>query len=278
MPKFESAWRFNSPGPASSELVGAIDVLVQRVIAQGHGQAAIEHFKVYFAKAGGSTSSYSSNASWASTDLDRYMQTASENEPLFIEAFYDACDALSNDDIDLPPLDLINRTLFDNNSNYEIRPPKLVLRIGHGPIAVDAAIPSIGEQSRQLIEQSFSDSEKLLAEGRPRQAVQEILWLLETVATAFQGMETETGTVEGKYFNKIVIDLKKHHRGTNLDQVLSWITSMHGFLSSPTGCGVRHATDIRSGLKIEDNDARLWCNLIRSYINYLLQEHEKRSK
>src|SRR5271169_206431 len=72
------------------------------------------------------------------------------------------------------------------------------------------------------------------AAGRHRQAVQEILWLLETVSTAFQGLDTGVATAQGKYFNKIAEDLRKHHKGTTLDQVLTWVTTLHGYLSSPT--------------------------------------------
>jgi hypothetical protein len=39
------------------------------------------------------------------------------------------------------------------------------------------------------------------------------------VSTAFQGLETEAGTVQGKYFNKVVANLQKHNRGTTLDQI-----------------------------------------------------------
>src|SRR5271166_367595 len=72
------------------------------------------------------------------------------------------------------------------------------------------------------------------AAGRHRQAVQEILWLLETVSTAFRGLDTGVATVQGKYFNKIAEDLRKHHKGTTLDQVLTWVPTLHGYLSSPT--------------------------------------------
>jgi len=63
-------------------------------------------------------------------------------------------------------------------------------------------------------------SEQLLSEGRDRQAVQEILWLLETVSTAFQGLDTGTGTIQGRYFNTIADDLRKQHKGKTLEQVL----------------------------------------------------------
>ena len=138
--------------------------------------------------------------------------------------------------------------------------------------------PSLDEQALEIIQQSLENSEQLLSEGRDRQAVQEILWLLETVSTAFQGLDTGAGTVQGKYFNKIAEDLRKHHKGKILEQVLAWVTTLHGYLSSPTGGGIRHGTHLKAGIIIQPNEARLFCNLIRSYISYLMAEHARLTK
>jgi hypothetical protein len=53
--------------------------------------------------------------------------------------------------------------------------------------------------------------------------------------------------------------------------------TLHGYLSSPTGGGVRHGVDLRDGLALHINEARLYCNLIRSYITFLIGEHERLS-
>ena len=104
--------------------------------------------------------------------------------------------------------------------------------------------PSVSEEANRLIQRSLEQSEQALIEGRHKQAVQEVLWLLETVSTAFKGTGTTSGTVEGKYFVKIVKDLQRLHRGNTLEQVLKWIVQLHGYLSSPTGGGIRHGTDL----------------------------------
>ena len=83
--------------------------------------------------------------------------------------------------------------------------------------------------------------------------------------------------MQGKYFNKIAANLRSHHKGQTLDQVLTWVTTLHGYLSSPTGGGVRHGADLKAGVALRPNEARLFCNLIRSYITYLLTEHERLS-
>lgn len=105
-------------------------------------------------------------------------------------------------------------------------------------MTVDADIPTLAEQSIELIQASLHRASDLLQQGHWREAVQESLWLLETVATAFRGVATATGTVEGRYFNKIVKELRDAHRGGGTDRVLDWATSLHGYLSSPTGGGV----------------------------------------
>lgn len=75
-----------------------------------------------------------------------------------------------------------------------------------------------------------------MSQGHGRQAVQELPWLLETVTTAFQGLETESGTVQGKFFNKIVEDLRRRKQGTTLDQILDWVGPL-----SILALGGRHA-------------------------------------
>ena len=100
---------------------------------------------------------------------------------------------------------------------------------------------------------------------------------METISTAFQGLDIGSATVQGKYFNKIADDLRKHHRGKALEQVLNWVTTLHGYLSSPTGGGIRHGIDLKAGVATQQHEARLFCNLIRSYISFLIAEHERLS-
>lgn len=280
MLKFSGAWRFDTPGPIADGVSPDFSRLIGKVAAQGSRQAILEHFKDFFAGAAGSTCSWSSSASWAESDLDSYMSDAAANAPLFIEAFYDACEALrrSHPDYAVPDVSLINRVLASRDAGYQIQPPDLVSQNPQEAIEVPQEPPSLDQQAQEIIQQSLKQSEQLLSEGRDRQAVQEILWLLETVSTAFQGLDVGSGTVQGKYFNKIADDLRKHHKGKILDQVLVWVTTLHGYLSSPTGGGILHGTDLKTGIVIQPNEARLFCNLIRSYISYLMAEHARLSK
>jgi hypothetical protein len=278
MLKFNGAWRFDSPGAVPGGVVREFAALLGKIAAQGNQKGVLEHFKRYFAGAAGTTASYSSNTSWAEADLDDYMNQAAHNAPLFIEAFYDACEALKARDFAVPDVARMNRVLFDCKAGYEIRPPDLISGQAQVPIIVPERPPSLDEQAQDIIQKSLKDSEQLLAEGRCRPAVQEILWLLETVSTAFRGIDLGGGTVQGKYFNKIADDLRRQSKGNILDQVLNWTTTLHGYLSSPTGGGIRHGADLKADIVIQPNEARLFCNLIRSYITFLMAEHERLSK
>lgn len=276
---FPGQWRFMPPADGHffnrtipPEAVAEFNSLIDKIPAPNGRWSKVEHFKNHFG-----VSSWSSSESWAEHDLMRAMDSASENAPLFIEGFFDGCEALraTSNEWFVPDASHINMILVKCRVGFEVRPPDLLARELGGPtIVVQTPTPSVAERVRDVLETSLSRSDQLLAEGRPREAVQEIVWLLETVATAFRGFETLSGKVEGKYFNQIVREMRTRHPGTTLERVLEWISAMHGYLSSPTGGGVRHGIDLNRGVKLEANEARLFCNLTRSYISFLLVEYD----
>jgi len=259
MLKFDGAWRFDSPGEIAPGVIGSFYDLINRIAAQADRKSILEYFKSYFANAAGRTYYRSSDIRWAESDLRDYMNQAGSNAPLFIETFYDACEALHarNPEITVPDVARINRVLFENDAGYEIRPPDLISNNLPEPIQVPERLPSLDRQGGHS--RIFENIGATFISRDDRQAVQEILWLLETVSTAFHGLDVGDGTVEGKYFNKIAEDLRRYQKGTTLSQVLGWITALHGYLSSP-------------------NEARLFCNLIRSYASYLMAEHDRLAK
>lgn len=275
MLKFENSWRFDSPGEINRSVVNDFYDLIAK-ISRGE-QRILEHFKRYFASAAGVTSSWSSSASWADSDLQSYMDSASQNAPLFIEAFYDACTDLaeSEENLPVPGLDILNKILLKHGTFYQIVPPNLVRNASEIPAPIPEIPVSLDQKAQDIIQASFSDSQKLLAEGRYRQAVQEVLWLLETVSTAFQGINTGDTSIEGKYFNKIIEQLRQHNQGTSLDQIIGWITKLHGYLSAPTGGGIRHGMHLKDGVATSPSEAKLYCNLIISYTSFLLSEYER---
>lgn len=270
MLEMPTEWRFGNPGELDPAAVNDFYDLVRKVSGQGNSWSIIEHYKSKFN--GGS--SWSSSESWAVSDLHSAMHGAASNAPAFIDAFWTGCEEVKSSypGVAVPDVGVVNAVLAAHDEPYELRPPQLVRRGTIAPPAVQAPPGSLGDQARALIERSLVEADRLLLDQKPRQAVQEILWLLETVATAFEARDTGTGTVEGKYFNTIVRDLRKLNRGTAQSEILGWIAKLHGFLSSPSGGGVRHGAHLASGTLISLHEAQLYCNLTRSYIGYLLAE------
>lgn len=287
MLRFNGAWRFTPPPDGQyrtqtipDEAIQEFYGIIRRLSTQGDRQPILEHFKEAFCNAVGSTHMWSSNASWAETDLFTYMRQTSEKAPLFLEAFFEACQTLPSISADYYALDAarINEVCQRHDIGYEIRPPELFLRESEMPIVQVQERPlTLAEEAISLLQSSLQRTEELLRESRGREAVQETLWLLESVTTAFRGLATPTDAIRGTYFNQIVRELRRSYRGSALDRVLEWVTALHGYLSSPTGGGVRHGLDLNEGVAIGPNEARLFCNLARSYLSFLLAEHERLS-
>ena len=279
MLQFDAKWRFASPGPVQPVVVQRFRELIDRMCAQGQRQGILEEFKSHFAAAAGRPYYHSSNEDWASTDLDGVMHEAATNAPVFIAAFYDGCAELRRHcpDMAMPPLELVNRVLSDAGTGFQIDPPALVATSTPLEISLPDQTPSLDEQAQVLIETAMQASDRALGEGNGRQAVQELLWLLETISTAFRSPGILDGTIHGRYFNKIIGQLRRRERG-HQDQILRWMMSLHGYLSSPTGGGVRHGVDLNEGLELGINESRLYCNLIRSYLRFLIDEHDRLSR
>jgi hypothetical protein len=271
--QFEPSWRFTSPGPIPRPVVHAFCGFIERIAGQGETWSIVEQFKYYFSGGMGRSSSLD----WAWSDLSDCMYRAAENAPLFIEAFYKGCSDCQASGLGVPDLILVNSVLAEHKAGYELRPPYLVVTNNYTPIAVPQKTPSLAAQARPMIDEALTASDRLLNDGKGRQAVSELLWLLESISTAFRGTGAADDSVQGKYFNAIVKEMKASKRGNAQEQILNWMTTLHGYLSSPTGGGVRHGTDLQAGIAIQPHEARLYCNLIRSYITFLIQEHERQA-
>src|SRR5262249_51376303 len=151
----------DSPGEIPPGVVRDFFSLIGRIAAQGDRQEILEHFKSYFANAVGYTESWSSNVSWAETDLDRDMWNAAKNAPLFIEAFHDACETLAQDHpIVVPDVPWINRILSKNEASYEIQPPNLISRNPQESIVVAERTASLDEQAQEIIQTALKTSEQ----------------------------------------------------------------------------------------------------------------------
>jgi hypothetical protein len=285
MLNFDQTWRFQSPGAIGPDGVDAFFSLIGQIATQMPGQWVFERFTERFALAAGSPYYPSSNTRFAREDLESLMLQASENAPMFIEAFIDTTALLEkgNPPLAVPHISHVNELLVEHRIGYTLQPADqgvhhvatLARADGAIPIPVSSPPPSLGESAQLLIQKSLAESERLLAEGRDRQAVQEILWLLESLSTAFRGVVFEDRKVVGSYFNAIIRELRQAGKVRSIEPIFEWIQALHGYLSAPAGGGIRHGIDLRQGLPIDANQARLYCNLVRSYISFLMGEHER---
>jgi hypothetical protein len=258
--------------------ISEFEEFIYQIVAQGDRQDLFEHFKGHFCNAMGVTHWVSSNVSWAQSDLETQMRNAAQNAPLFVGAFYDACDSLANEEgtqFDLPSVEQMNQILQSNGVLLEIQPPKLV-RLGASiRVPIPEPPPTFEESAADVIRKSLQRSQDLINENRPLDAVLHSLWILESLVTAFRGAQLPSGTIEGKYFNEIAKELSAGANGPTLKRVIDWATGLHGYLSSPTGGGVRHGLDLKSGTPISMDEGRLFCNLILSFITFLMSEHAR---
>ena len=207
------------------------------------------------------------------------MSAAANNAPLFIEAFHKACEALRSryPQTVVPGVGRINRILSDEDDGYQINPPNLITSREYVTISIPDQVPSLDAQAKAVIADVLKASDRVLNERNGRQAVQELLWLLETISTVIRGLEIPNGGIQGHYFNKIIGALRQHGHGQQ-DLFLYWMMTLHGYLPSPTGGGIRHGVDLKEGLALSINEARLYCNLIRSYITFLISKHDRLSQ
>ncbi|MCW5199143.1 hypothetical protein VU05_00130 [Desulfobulbus sp. F1] len=242
MLKFNPQWRFQPPldgiyrnSKISREALSDFDVFIGRVATQGKRWNILENFKKEFSGKAGLSYYQSSSESWAESDLDSVMRKAAKNAPLFLEAFYDACMEFQSQGMFAPDAAMINAVCEKHGIGYILQPPELLLREASAPVLVDNSTTTLAEEAIETLQQSLDRSEQLLNEGRHREAVQETLWVLESVTTtAFCGLETTTGEViRGKYFNKIIDDLRRLERGSTLDRILEWMTKLHAFFHRP---------------------------------------------
>jgi hypothetical protein len=204
------------------------------------------------------------------------MTSASVNAPLFLLALFTSFEDLNKQMIPIPDIAYLNNICMEHSIGYVFEPPNLVLRETSvtTPVPVQNQSSSLASIAMDTVHQSLQRSQELMQSGRYREAVQECLWVLESLTTAFRGIETNGEIIKGKYFNEIIADLRRKSLNPTLNRVIEWVTGLHGYLSSPTGGGIRHGADLLAITNMNRNDATLFCNLIRSYISFLLTEHE----
>jgi hypothetical protein len=124
----DPGWAFDSPGLIPRQILDETKALIGQVAVRASNPKDVyETFKSHFAAARGESSTYgSSSTSWAETDMEREMDDAAGNAPLFIVAFADGCAQLREEGIGVPSVDRINKLLDQFDAGYQIKGDTIV--------------------------------------------------------------------------------------------------------------------------------------------------------
>jgi hypothetical protein len=119
---------FDSPGLIPRKILDETKSLIGRIAVNApNAKEVFETFKSRFAAARGESSTYaSSSTSWAETDMEREMDDAAGNAPLFIAAFADGCAELRAQGVAVPTVERINKLLDEHDGGYRIQSDTLV--------------------------------------------------------------------------------------------------------------------------------------------------------
>jgi len=252
--------------------------LIGQIASQRIPKSIKERFKQAFCAVGAIPYYASSSDRFIDEDLRAAAYAAATNAPLFIDAFDTVVGGLQRQDsaLGVPDDAHLNRVLAEHHAGFRIDRPRLISTTGEFDVSVITQPLSLDEQARNLVLNSLTESERALAENRLLDAVQNVLWLLETFSTAFRNPNLSGGPIQQSYFNKIVYRLReKGDANGHQSRILDWMMELHGYLSAPAGGGIRHGTDLASGRPLDPDEARLFCNLTRSYLVYLISEYER---
>lgn len=216
----------------------------------------------------------SSSLYFAPGDARAAMDSAAENAPVFISAFYETCEQIKQQlgARTAPSVQVMNRLLEMHGLGYVITPPNLVLREQVEVIPVQST--TVLEQAQARFREAIERSRVLLEENNGDEAVAQIWWLLESIMLSFPGCHLNGQEISGTYFNEVARSLKRAAGDAPvMGAVVRWLEALQSYLSGPGEAGIRHGRHLHlEGLK--KHEAELFCNLTRSYISYLLSEYE----
>ena len=87
----------------------------------------------------------------------------------------------------------------------------------------------LDSNSYAKIEDALRSADNALGMGNVRQAIQEMLWALESASTLFRDEEVQNEKIRGDYFNQIIQSLKKARTGTpkayiGMDDEFTWLS------------------------------------------------------
>ncbi|HKD81210.1 MAG TPA: hypothetical protein VKH81_16055 [Candidatus Angelobacter sp.] len=278
---FDFAWVLLPPADGAyintsipTEVVDEFFTFAKRTAERGDAEEIYYLFRGAFSEAVGKPRYRSSALYFAPLDAKFAMESAANNAPVFIAAFYRACSQIAEQfgTNKAPDVATINRLLEKHRIGYVIDPPTLRLREAADVVPVSPS--TLLEQAHEKFRNAVERSEQLLHENRGEEALNQIWWLLESISTAFSGLTLNGRKIEGDYFNPVIKEISQAASGCLLGGVARWLAALQAYLSGPDEGGIRHGRHLLlEGL--QPHEAVLLVNLARSYISYLLAEYER---
>jgi len=249
-------------------------ILTRAANRTGDPEEVYYMIRAQFSEAMGLPVYRSSSLYFAPGDARAAMDSAAENAPVFISAFYETCEQIKQQlgARTAPSVQVMNRLLEMHGLGYVITPPNLVLREQVEVIPVQST--TVLEQAQARFREAIERSRVLLEENNGDEAVAQIWWLLESIMLSFPGCHLNGQEISGTYFNEVARSLKRAAGDAPvMGAVVRWLEALQSYLSGPGEAGIRHGRHLHlEGLK--KHEAELFCNLTRSYISYLLSEYE----
>lgn len=147
------------------------------------GKVVFEEYKRAFCRVSGEPYHSSSSEGWAESDLGLAARKAAENAPGFIQAFFEACEALQGRGAVVPDHSLINHLLAQQHVPFRIEDGQLVAS------SQFVAPPDVPKDAASTASRAFSEAAGLVKKGQASSAIDRIhtalqAYLLELCGSA----------------------------------------------------------------------------------------------
>lgn len=134
--KFPVEWKFDDfphkiPDAAKNAFTELIGIIVEGV---PRPQEVYEAFKSAYGY-----TSWSTDASWAETDMHRAMSSVKDNAARYVACFFAGMETIQNAGMDVPGVNRLNRILSEHDVPLMIEPPFLKMREGDIEFAAEDA-------------------------------------------------------------------------------------------------------------------------------------------
>ena len=162
----------------------------------------------------------------------------------------------------------MNRILGAHGIGYRLAPPNLET-LGEPAPLIEVVIPAATRgRARTEVIRAYLSTALLIISSGGRIALRDGI----VMATGQRDYHLQRACFaerpgERRLLNTIVGDLRRLQLGGVLPHATRWMEALYGYLSAPGGGQIRHGMNLSNEIQLNRNEARLYCNLIRSYMD-----------